>query len=65
MSRIDICYTACHIATQTVVPALPGFQIIKQCIQYLDSHPYKTLLYTSNSYYGSNFVRLPWIRNQV
>ena len=25
MSRIDICYTACGLATQTVAPTLPGF----------------------------------------
>ena len=25
MSKIYICYTTCHLATQTVAPTLPGF----------------------------------------
>ena len=25
MSRIDICYKSCCLATQTVAPTLPGF----------------------------------------
>ena len=29
MSRIEIFYAACRLATQTVVPTLPGFQGIK------------------------------------
>ena len=51
MSRIDICYSNCHIETQTVAPTLPGFQGIKRWVQYLASHPHKPIFYTSNSYY--------------
>ena len=43
MSRTDICYTFCHMVTQTVVPNLPGFQGIKRCIQYLASQPHKPI----------------------
>ena len=28
MSRIEICYTSCHLSTQTVAPTIPGFQSI-------------------------------------
>ena len=42
MSRMDICYTSCHISTQTVAPTLPG----KRCIQYLDSHSHKPIFNT-------------------
>ena len=52
MIRIDICYTDCRLATQTVAPNLPFFQGIKRCIQYLDSHPHKPIFYPSNFYYG-------------
>ena len=45
MSRIDIFYTACHMETQTVAPTLPGLQGIKHCIQYLYSHPHKTIFF--------------------
>ena len=65
MSRIDICYATCRLATQTVAPNLPGFQGIKLCVQYLDSHPHKPIFYPSNSYDGSNFIRLTWSGNQV
>ena len=37
-SIIEIFYTTCNISTQTVAPNLPGFQGIKRCVQYLDSH---------------------------
>ena len=43
MSRIDLCYETCSIATQTVAPTLPYFQGIKRCVQYLASHPHKTI----------------------
>ena len=44
MSRIEICYATCRLANQTVAPNLPGFQGIKRCAQYLDSHPHKPSL---------------------
>ena len=43
ISIIDICYTSCCLSTQTVAPTLPGFQDIKCCIQYLASHPHKSI----------------------
>ena len=43
MSRIDICYSTCRLATQTVAPTLPGFQGIKGCVKYLASHPHKPI----------------------
>ena len=52
MSRIDLCYAACRLATQTVAPTLPGFQGIKRCVQYLDSHPHKPIFYPSSFYDG-------------
>ena len=58
MSRIDICYTSFRMATQNVAPMIPGFQSIKRCIQYMASHPHKTIFYPSNSYNGLNFIRL-------
>ena len=65
MSIIYIFYTTCSLANQTVVPNIPGFQGIKRCIQYLSSLPHKPIFYPSNSYDGSNFVRLTWSGNQV
>ena len=65
MSRIDICYTACHIETQTVSPTLPGFQVIKCCIQYMASRPHKPIFYPYNYYHVSNVIRLAWSGNQV
>ena len=46
-------------------PNLPGFQGIKCCVQYLAIHPHKPIFYPSNSYDGSNFIRLTWSGNQV
>ena len=43
MSITDICYTTYCLATQTVAPTIPGFQGIKQCIQYLSSHQHKPI----------------------
>ena len=53
ISRIDLCYATCSLATQNVAPTLPGFQGIKQCVQYLASHPCIPIFYPSNSYDGS------------
>ena len=64
MSRIDICYTKFNLATQTVAPTLPGFHIIKRCVQYLDSHPHKPIFYPYNYYDVSNFIRLTWSGNK-
>ena len=52
MSRMELFYATCHLATQTLAPTLPSFQVIKQCVQYLASHPHKTIFYTYNYYYG-------------
>ena len=65
MSRIDLCYATFRLATQTVAPTLPGFQVIKRCVQYMDIHPHKPIFYPSHSYDGSNVVRLSWSGNQV
>ena len=65
MSRIDFCYATCRLATQTVAPTLPGLQGIKRCVQYLASQQHKPIFYTSNSYDGSNIIRLTWGGNQV
>ena len=65
MSRIDLCCATCRLATQTVALTLPGLQGIKRCVQYLDSHQHKPIFYPSNSYDGSNVIRLTWSGNQV
>ena len=65
MSIINIYYTTCCLETQTLAPTLTGFQGIKLCVQYLSSHPYKTIFYPFNYYYGSNVIRLTWSGNQV
>ena len=65
MSIIDICYATCDIATQTVAPTIPVFQVIKRYVQYQYSHPHKTIFYPYNYYDGSNFIRLTWSGNQV
>ena len=65
MSRLDICYTACHLATQIVALIIPGFQVIKLYIQYMANHPHKPIFYPSNYYDGSNVIRLTWGGNQV
>ena len=64
MSRFEICYATCCLPTQTVAPNLTVFQCIKRSIQYLDSHPQKLIFYPSNSYDGSNVIRLTWSENQ-
>ena len=43
MSRSDLCYATCRLATQTVAPNLPGLQGIKKWVQYLASHPHKPI----------------------
>ena len=65
MSRIEICYKTFRLATQTVAPALPGFQGIKLCVQYMDSQPHKPILYLYNYYYGSNGIILTYSENRV
>ena len=65
MSRIDLFYATYNLATQTVTPNLPGFQGIKLCVKYLASHPHKHIFYPSNSYDGSNVIRITWSGNQV
>ena len=65
MSRIHIFNAACNIETQTVEPNIPGFQGIKWCVQYLDSHPHKPIFYPYTSYYLSNVNIFTWIGNQV
>ena len=65
MSKIDIFYAICRLATQTVAPNLPGFKVIKRCVQYLASHPHKPILNPANPYDGSNVIRLTWSGNQV
>ena len=60
ISIIDLCYATCRLATQTVAPTLHGLQGIKQCVQYLASHPHKPIFYPSRSYDGSNVIRLTW-----
>ena len=65
MIIIDLCYATCRLATQTVAPTLPVFQVIKLCVQYLASHPHKPIFYPSHSYDGSNVIRLTWSENQV
>ena len=42
--------------TQTVAPTLPGFKVIKRCIQYLAIQPQKNILDSSNDYDGSNVI---------
>ena len=64
MSRIDICYKTFRLATQTVAPALPGFQGIKLFVQYMDIQPHKPIFYLSSYYDGSNGIRLTYIGNK-
>ena len=65
MIRIDLFYTTYRLATHNVAPTPPGFQGIKRCVQYMASHPHTPIFYPSNSYNGSNFIRLTWSGNQV
>ena len=65
MNIIDICYTACRLGHQTIAPALPGFQGISRCLQYLYNHPHKTIFYTYNPCEGYNIIKLKWIGDQV
>ena len=52
MSRIDICYTTCSLATRIVAPILTGFQGIKRRVQYMANQPYKSIFYPYNYYDG-------------
>ena len=65
MNIIGVCYATCCLLTQTVAHSLPGFQGIKRCVKYLDSHPHKIIFYRSISYDGSNVVSLTWSGNQI
>ena len=65
MIRIDICYIACRMGTQTLAPNIPGFQVLKRCIQYMDSHPHKHIFNPSGSNYELNTIRLTSSGNQV
>ena len=65
ISRIDLCYATCRLATQTVTPTLPGFQGIKRCVQCLASLSCKPIFDTSNYYDGFNVIRFTWSVNQV
>ena len=65
MIRIYICYETCRLDNQTVAPTLPGFQGIKQCVQYFSSLPHKLIFYPSGFYDGSNVIRLTWSGDQV
>ena len=65
MIRIDIYCTDFRLGTQTVAPNLPGFQGLKRCIQYLDIHHHKPILYPYHHYVGLNFIMLTWNLNQV
>ena len=65
MSIIYLFYETFWLDTQTVAPTIPGFQVIKRFVQYLDSHPHKPIFYPSESYYGSNVIRLTCSGNQV
>ena len=64
-SRINIYYTDYRLETQTVTHTLPGFQGLKRYIQYISSHPHKTIFYPYNYYKGANFIIFTWIGNQV
>ena len=65
ISRIDIFYATCLLATRIVAPTIPGFQCIKKCDQYMASHPNKPIFHPSHSYYGSNVIGFTWSGNQV
>ena len=58
MSKIDFFYPNCNLANQTVAPTITGFQDLKRCIQYPDSHYHKPFIFCSNSYNESNVIRL-------
>ena len=63
MSKIDIFLATYHLATQSEAPTLSSFQGIKRCVQYMDSHSHKTIFNPSNSYDGSNVIKLTWSEN--
>ena len=43
MNTMENFYTEFRLGTQTVAPTITGFQGIKQCVKYLDSHPHKPI----------------------
>ena len=58
VSRIEIWYATCRLVIQTMATTITGFHRINICVQYLDIHQHKLIFYTSNSYDGSNVIRL-------
>ena len=44
MSIIELCYATRRLSTQIVAHTIPGFQGIKRCVQYPDSHSQKLYL---------------------
>ena len=48
-----------------MAPNITGFQGIKCCVKYLDSHPHKPIFCPYDSYDGSKVIRLTWSGNQV
>ena len=65
MRKIDICYTTCHMETQTVTPMLPCFQYLKFCIKYLSSKSHTPIFYPYNYHDGSNVIILKYSGNKV
>ena len=63
MGIIYICYTAYLLENKIVAPTLTVFQGLMRCIQYLTSHPYKPIFYSSDYYDGINVIRLTYIGN--
>ena len=53
------------MSTQNSTPTLPGFQFIRQCVQYPNFHPLKPIFYPSNYDDVSDFIILTWSENQV
>ena len=62
---IYIFYTDYCLRTQTVSNTLPYFKGLRIFIQYITTLPYKQVLYHSNSYDRSNFIRFSYIRGKV
>ena len=63
--RIVICCIYCGLGTQNMAPNLPGFQGIKRCIKYIDSHYHKPIFNPSNYYDVSNLIRIKRSEYQV
>ena len=65
MIILRIFYATCRLENQNVAPILNGFQVIKRCVQYMDSHPHKPIFYPYHYYDVSNVIRLTCSGNQV